>query len=193
MSEDKNILLILDLDETLIHSLPSGTRLDYDFKVFDYEVIKRPYLEHFIFNCSKYFRLAVWSSGSDDYVEEIVKHIFPDTIKPEFVWGRSRATYCPIRDIDTSGIYDPGHFYYIKKLKKIKPLGYTLEKTIIIDDTPSKSKDNYGNAIYVKAFTGEADDRELLFLAEYLIGLKDCKDVRKIEKRGWRNTIKTSL
>jgi len=193
MGEDNKILLVLDLDESLIHSLPTGSGKDFDFMVFDYDVIKRPYLDYFINNCNKFFRMAVWSSGTDDYVEEVVKHIFPDTIKLEFVWGRSRATYCPVVDFDASGSYDPGHYDYVKRLKKIKPLGYSLEKTLIIDDTPSKARDNYGNAIYIKAFTGESNDRELLFLTEYLMGLKDCKDVRKIEKRGWRYVFNAPL
>ena len=58
---------------------------------------------------------------------------------------------------------------------------------IIVDDTPHKCIENYGNAIYPNEYLGEIDDTELLFLAKYLKTLKDATNVRTIEKRGWRN------
>ena len=47
---------------------------------------------------------------------------------------------------------------------------------------------NYGNAIYPKAFEGDPDDRELLLLAAYLETMRHQTNVRKIEKRRWRET-----
>ena len=184
--EDDKILLILDLDETLIHADKGDCAFTHDFEVFDYKVVKRPYLNDFLENCSKDFRIAIWSSASDEYVDEIVRIIKPDFLNLEFVWGRSRATYKPTVDLSETGYSDLDHFHYIKRLKKIKPLGYSLEKTLIVDDTPHKSKENYGNAIYVKEFNGKLEDNELLILEKYLQEIKDCDDVRKIEKRGWR-------
>ncbi len=184
--ENDKILLILDLDETLIHADKGDCAFKPDFEVFDYKVVKRPYLKEFLENCSKDFKIAIWSSASDEYVDEIVSRIKPDSLNLEFVWGRSRATYKPTIDLDETGYSDLAHFHYIKRLKKIKPLGYSLEKTLIVDDTPHKSKENYGNAIYVKEFTGETLDNELQLLEKYLLEIKDFDDVRKIEKRGWR-------
>lgn len=178
--------MILDLDETLIHADKGDCAFTTDFEVFGYKVVKRPYLKNFLENCSKDFRLAVWSSASDEYVNEIVRLIKPGFLDLEFVWGRSRATYKPTIDLNETGYSDFDHFHYIKRLKKIKPLGYRLEKTLIVDDTPHKSKENYGNAIYVKEFNRESEDNELKFLEKYLQEIKDCGDVRKIEKRGWK-------
>lgn len=187
MEDNKEkILLILDLDETLIHADNKDCNFVPDFEVFEYKVIIRPYLAEFLIDCSKHYNLAVWSSASDDYVEEIVKRIKPESVKFEFVWGRSKATYKITLDLNETGYSDLEHFRYIKRLKKVKPLGFRLEKILIVDDTPSKSVDNYGNAIYIKEFNGELDDKELQFLGKYLFELKDCIDVRKIEKRGWR-------
>lgn len=185
--ENDKILLILDLDETLIHADKDDCAFKSDFEVFDYKVVKRPYLKEFLENCNKDFKIAIWSSASDEYVDEIVSKIKPDSLDFEFVWGRSRATYKPTIDLDETGYSDLDHFHYIKRLKKIKPLGYRLEKTLIVDDTPHKSKENYGNAIYVKEFYGESEDNELQILEKYLQEIKDCDDVRKIEKRGWRS------
>ena len=139
------------------------------------------------------FLIAIWSSASDDYVEEITKRIIPKDIKLEFVWGRSRCTYRRNLRIDEYGYYDDdvrNHYHYIKPLKKVKRKGFNLNRILIVDDTPHKSKDNFGNAIYPKEFTGDAEDKELKLLAKYLKTLKDKENVRRIEKRNWKNRIK---
>lgn len=76
------ILLILDLDETLIYASEDSDGFTPDFKVCGYNVVKRPYLEEFLINCSVNFRIAIWSSASDDYVQEVVNRIMPDSVKP---------------------------------------------------------------------------------------------------------------
>ena len=58
-----------------------------------------------------------------------------------------------------------------------------------MDDTPHKSKDNFGNAIYPKAFMGDTSDEELKLLFKYLKTLKEEENVRRIEKRNWRSDI----
>lgn len=190
MTNTDKILLVLDLDETLIHA--SDTRLDRaeDFRLFDYFIYVRPHLERFLTECAAHFRLAVWSSASDDYVAELVQRIFPRQLTPEFVWGRSRCTFSLDRaQVREFGYLDPGsHYNYVKKLHKLKRKGYRLERTLIVDDTPSKCVHNYGNAIYVKEYNGEADDQELPALSRYLATLADAVNVRTLEKRHWRSS-----
>lgn len=93
MSE--KILVILDLDETLIHATDKPHDDTWDFQVFHYKVYKRPYLQEFLLGLKEHFDVAVWSSASDDYVDLIVKEIFPEDYTLKFVWGRSRCTYRP--------------------------------------------------------------------------------------------------
>ena len=184
------LLLILDLDETLIHARMASLERPADFSLFGYHIYKRPHLSEFIQQCSELFYLAVWSSASDDYVKEVVRKIFP---KPEilrFVWGRSRATLR--RNIDPDyrhNSYDPDHMYYLKRLKKVKRLGWDLEKMLIVDDTPEKCLENYGNAIYPKPYEGDQNDNELELLAAYLGTLANAPNVRAIEKRLWRQKV----
>ncbi len=185
----EKILLVLDLDETLIHATETELDRKADFKIFDYHVYKRPFLKEFFDQIKDHFLLAVWSSASDDYVEEIVKHIFPKEIKLEFVWGRSRCTYKRNLRIDEYGYYDDNalnHYNYVKHLKKVKKHGYDQGKILIVDDSPHKCQDNYGNAIYPKEFKGEQQDDELKLLAPYLKTFIGKKTVMKIEKRNWR-------
>lgn len=185
-NKDKT-LLVLDLDETLIHSEYDNPVYEFDFIVFDYKVKKRPFLDEFIKACSKEYLLAIWSSGSHDYVEAIVKEIIPENIHLEFIWGRSKATYQPSNNIYDWATPNLDHFDYLKRLTKIKKLGFGMERALIVDDSPHKSKANYGNAIYVNEFLGDKNDKELFYLQKYLMELKDVKNVRTIEKRGWKN------
>lgn len=55
---------------------------------------------------------------------------------------------------------------------------------MIIDDSAEQVKENFGNAIYIKEFTGTPDS-ELNKLSTYLQKLKSADNVRGIEKRGW--------
>jgi RNA polymerase II subunit A small phosphatase-like protein len=85
-------LLILDIDETLIHATNKSLDRLPDFMISKYQVYKRPYLDEFLQEIKEDFLLAIWSSASDDYVRAVVEKIIPKEIKLEFVWGRSRCT-----------------------------------------------------------------------------------------------------
>lgn len=176
MEPDSPILLILDLDETLVHASETLLHREPDFVVGPYSVYKRPHLSDFLAACSASFRLAIWSSASDDYVRAVIGLIMPTGIEFDFLWGRSRCTrrYAP----------DYLEVEYTKDLRKVRRLGYRLERVLIVDDTPRKVGRYYGNAIYVPPFLGDPD-MVLPRLARYLISLRDVSNVRAVEKRGW--------
>jgi RNA polymerase II subunit A small phosphatase-like protein len=186
------ILLILDLDETLIHATATKLGNDFAFQVFHYYVYKRPGLEAFLATCAEKFDLAVWSSASDDYVEQVVAQIFPPEIKPTFVWGRSRCTPLVSPQIDEHGYYNSdglSHYEYAKLIKKVRRLGYDINRILILDDTPEKVRNCYGNAIYPTPFLGDPNDRELFILSQYLHTLHEAESVRSIEKRQWQQRL----
>lgn len=185
-------LIVLDIDETLVHATNKMLHDNYDFKVFDYFVYKRPFLDEFLLELKKHFKVAVWSSASDDYVQEIVAQIFPKEYELQFVWGRSKCTLqIDSQSIDDYGYFDYfNHMNYSKILKKVARKGYAkIEDILIVDDTPRKCKYNYGNAIYPTEFLGNQDDNELEMLLPYLISIKDVENVRQIEKRTWKEKI----
>jgi len=177
MQESDKLLLVLDLDETLIHASKQPLELTHDFMVFDFYVYQRPNLQWFLKKASNSYQLAIWSSASDDYVQAIAKKIKPENVDFQFIWGRSRCT--------TRRDYDLDQYFREKRLKKLKRHGYSLEKILIVDNTPEKLKDNYGNAIYIKSFEGDQSDNYLTLLYNYLETLKETTNVRIIEKRGW--------
>ncbi|PIE50517.1 MAG: phosphoprotein phosphatase [Flavobacteriales bacterium] len=175
---EENILLILDLDETLIHATENKLNIEEDFKYANYYVYKRPLLKDFLIEMSKYFKLAIWSSADDKYVNDIVERIKPIEVEFEFIFGKSRCTVK--RD------YELDQYVNLKRLKKLKRKGFQLERILIVDDSPEKTQQNFGNAIYISAYEGNLEDTELKHLSEFLINLKDVKNVRTIEKRRWR-------
>ena len=193
MSRERDrILLVLDLDETLIHASDTSLDRPADFTVFGYHVYRRPHLDAFLAAVGESYDLAVWSSASDDYVELIVREIFgADPL--HFVWGRSRATLPRIITSDDYLYWPTDHRHYVKPLAKAKKLGWPLERILIVDDTPEKCVRNYGNAIYAHPFEGDLADDELPLLAAYLETLKDCPNVRKVEKRRWRSAARAAL
>ncbi len=182
-------LLILDLDETLIHASSTQVRKDFDFQIFQYFVYQRPGLAEFLTTCAQHFKLAIWSSASGDYVRAVVEQILPAGVALEFVWDRSRCTPFTTPQLDDYSYYNlvgPSSYEYAKRLKKVRRRGFSLPQTLIVDDTPAKVQQTYGNAIYIKPYLGEAADEELSYLAAYLLTLEDVENVRTVEKRHWR-------
>ncbi len=179
MMKDK--LLILDLDETLIFSSLTKLSFPEDFLVGEYFVYKRPGLENFLEFIQANYQLAIWSSSSSDYAQSIVEDIFVHSDILKFLWARERC----VSKVDL----DSREQYWIKDLKKVKKLGFDLEKVLVIDDSPEKLQRNYGNHIPVTPFKGDSKDNELLKLIIYLDKLKSLDSVRTIEKRNWRFSI----
>lgn len=171
-------LLILDLDETVVWATDDDALANFDFRVAQYYVTKRPHLDTFLETVSNWYEMAVWTSSSDEYARQVVDHVFQKCPPLCFVWARSRCT----RRIDE----DTHEEYSLKNLKKVKGEGYRLERILIIDDTPQKVQKNYGNHLRLHPFEGQANDRELLDVLSFLGWLKDQENFRAIEKRAWR-------
>lgn len=173
-------LLVLDLDETLLYSVNEPLSRAPDHRVGPFHVYLRPYLHRFLREIAQHYDLAVWSAATDDYVQAVVTLATPKNVDLAFVWGRSRCTYR--RDVVEDELY------FVKDLKKVRRKGYSLARTLIVEDTPRKVERHYGNAVYVPPWEGDEEDDLLLDLLEYLRAIYGEPNVRSIEKRGWRST-----
>ncbi len=177
---DDKKLLILDLDETLIHGTEKTLAAPADFCVGEFYIYERPYVREFLSFCHAHFHLAVWSTGSEDYVREVLGVLTDGSNPFEFIWGRNRCTL-------KREAYD-GELSWRKDLKKVHRLGWPLEQVLMLEDTPENLDRHYGNVIRIDAFEGAADDTELLQLQPFLLKLATVTNVRRIEKRGWKRT-----
>ena len=189
-------LLILDMDETLLHTecfrdidyLEEGS---YDFKFplggggwsndeHWYFTIKRPFLDEFMNYAFDNFKVAIWTAGGSDYASEAISRSGIDKNKLEFFWARERCTM--------KYDFETGFRYGVKNLEKVhKSLGWDLNNVLIVDDVQKTSINNYGNLIHIKEFCNDRSDIELKKLMNYLDKIKDSNNFRSIEKRGWSN------
>lgn len=176
MQDKSEKLIVLDLDETLIHATENALSIPCNFRFDHYFIYERPHLRQFLNDLSKHFAIGIWSSAGDDYVNKIAGRVKPDNVDFEMVWGRSR---CSLRRDPVSDGY-----CFEKRLDKLKKKGFRLEQILIVDDSPTKSRTNYGNAVYIREFTGDTSDGELPFLYDYLLTFKAVDNVRTVEKRG---------
>jgi RNA polymerase II subunit A small phosphatase-like protein len=181
-------LLILDIDETLIHaeSFPKEfeDKIKFDFKFKEnekslYYVIKRPYLNEFLNYVFENFEVAIWTAAGYEYAEEILKGIGIDKKNLTFFYTQENCTI----KLD----YESSQYYGVKNLNKLKKKGYDLDKILIVDDISKTAINNYGNLIKIKQFKDDSDDIELLKLISYLEKIKNEPNYRSIEKRGWSN------
>jgi TFIIF-interacting CTD phosphatase-like protein len=172
-------LLILDVDETLVYAVepPLEGRRE-DFRVGPFAVYRRPHLGEFLAAVTEWYDLAVWSSGSGGYVSGVVSTLFRDGPPLVFVWSCDRCT----RRYDAEG----QTYHYAKNLKKVCKFGYDLRRVVMVDDSPEKLSQNYGNHIRVGRFTGDPDDTELRDLLPFLEWLRGVENFRAVEKRHWR-------
>src|SRR5687767_5827865 len=110
------LLLILDLDETLVHATEEPLEFEPHYEVPPYFLYLRPGLRDFRAGVSGLFRLAVWTSSSPAYADAVCRLIFPDTQSLEFVWASDRCT--PTRNFENDS------WCHAKPLKKLKRRGY---------------------------------------------------------------------
>lgn len=173
-------LLILDLDETLIHAAETPLDRPADFRVGPYFAYKRPHLADFLTRVMESFEVGVWTSASPDYAEIVVSAIFPDDARSRlrFVWSCQRC----VRWLNP----DTGDHEWLKDLRKVKRLGWPLDRVVMIDDSPEKLRRHYGNLVRVLPFWGHDDDVELRLLTRFLDRLRTHPDIRPPEKRGWQ-------
>lgn len=175
------LTLMLDLDETLVYASDVELGRAADFKALGYHVYRRPHLQAFLDHVLARYDVGVWTSSGRSYAEAVCAALFPpQTLR--FLWSSERCSIS--RDWTT------GEYLNRKRLQKLKTHGYRLERLIAVDDTPSKHAQNYGNLVCVSEYLGEdPHDEELLHLIEYLDVLADAANVRRIEKRRWRERV----
>ncbi len=175
------LLVILDLDETLIHGTETPLDRPPDFCCGPYLIYRRPGLADFLDGLKEVFSVAVWTSADPTYASCVVENIFPEDMELEFLWSRRRCTH--------RNIPETGEQQVFKNLKKVKRWGFALERVLVVDDSPSVYARSYGNLIQVRGYEGEAEDDELQLLGRYLRLLEDEPNVRRIEKRAWRRAV----
>jgi RNA polymerase II subunit A small phosphatase-like protein len=72
------MLLVLDLDETLVHATETPLEHESQHAIPPYFLYLRPGLAEFLAEVATLFRLAVWTSSSPAYARAVCPLIFRD-------------------------------------------------------------------------------------------------------------------
>jgi TFIIF-interacting CTD phosphatase-like protein len=121
-------LLILDIDETLLHSTYEDLRKEPDFYFKERKVYLRPHLDMFLEYCFRNFDVAIWTSSKAIYAKFVLKKIVNDITLFKFIWTR--------KNCDKKNVWNgfTNETKYIKDINKIE--GYKIDNILFIDDTP---------------------------------------------------------
>jgi len=168
--------LILDLDETLVHSsfiLNDKAVFRLKIKAGDKTsllyILFRPYVREFLKKVAQLFEVVIFTASQKNYADFIIDKLDIDNCI-------SHRLY---RD----------HCVSIKKryVKNLSLIGRNLKNVIIVDNSPLAYKFNVENGIPIETWTGKEDDDSLKRLYALLERLSEVEDVREF-LRGYRVT-----
>ena len=181
----KKKLLLIDLDETLIHT-EFRTKENYkelehfvktskcyvktfsfsdDNCIYFMDVFFRPYLKMFLQEISKYFDLAIFTAAMKNYADTILDYIDPNN--EYFQFRLYRDACIPIQNK-----------LYIKDLRIIKD--YDPSNVILMDNSLYSFMNQPSNGMLVNSFYTNNNDIQLINAKSFLIDhIYPCEDVRK--------------
>ncbi|KXH44810.1 dullard-like phosphatase [Colletotrichum simmondsii] len=177
--------LILDLDETLIHSMSKGGRMSTGHMVevrlnqtyvgaggqtsigpqhpILYWVNKRPHCDDFLRRVCKWYNLVVFTASVQEYADPVIDWLEAER---KFFSARYYRQHCTFRQ---------GAF--IKDLSSVEP---DLSKVMILDNSPLSYMFHQDNAIPIQGWINDPTDNDLLHLVPLLEGLQYVSDVRAL-------------
>ncbi|KAL5221726.1 hypothetical protein ABZP36_026439 [Zizania latifolia] len=175
----KQVTLVLDLDETLVHStLDHCENADFTLQVFfnmknhTVYVRQRPYLKMFLEKVAQMFELVIFTASQRIYAEQLIDRLDPDG---RLISHRMYRESC----IFSGGCYT----------KDLTILGVDLAKVVIVDNTPQVFQLQVDNGIPIKSWFDDPSDQELVELLPFLETLVGVEDVRPIISKTFLRTL----
>ncbi|CAN0127568.1 unnamed protein product [Scytosiphon promiscuus] len=217
-SRRSKFLLLLDLDETLVHCSPhlmqparrrsgggggggggNGGRLRPDLKLemrgrapsdnrpSCMYAWKRPHLDVFLDVVSRWYEVAVFTSGRQSFAEPLIdlidsrcvigKRFFRDSCVRRDA-AQSTATAAGAAAAATAAA-PAGSSESVKDLRVVGSEHFPL-RTVLVDNQP-RTVVQQANVLPVKSwFPRDSEDRQLLDLLPVLLALTACQDVRSV-------------
>ncbi|KRX03544.1 HAD-like domain [Pseudocohnilembus persalinus] len=139
----KQYTLVLDLDETLTHTISAyGPKIRF---------LKRPGLQEFLNEMSLYFEIVVFTAAMQEYADEIIDKIDPQGKISHRLYRQHLKTY--------RGDY----------IKDLSILGRDMSRTLIVDNLRSNFVAQPRNGYEIAEFRGQTFDTTLRRLGRSLI------------------------
>ena len=184
LQKSEKKLLILDLDETLIHADLDYTyegKIKYDTVLYfdsDEEnnipipLIIRPEMYQFLNYASKEFDLVIFTASDQQYADTIINYIEKD------------KKYFKMRLYRNNCIFiEPG--LYIKDLRIFSDYK-KMEDIIILDNSLFSFANQLNNGILITSFFDDKTDTFLSNVKDYLDYIKNEKDIRELNMQSFR-------
>ena len=180
-----NKTLILDLDDTLVHTVDETKKYsqkdlkDAEVNIVHYyepkkgvkidiKFIIRPFALSFLQEISSYFEVISFTASERPYADAIIDKIDPEKNIFDYRLYRDKCIHIKNVWVKNLGIFQ----------------NRELKNLIIVDNTISTFRDNMENGIYIPSFRGEIKDRELINLGDFLKSIILEEDVRiKIKEK----------
>ncbi|XVE88263.1 hypothetical protein DITRI_Ditri19aG0055800 [Diplodiscus trichospermus] len=160
--------IFLDLDETLVHSSPDPPPKMYDFvvrpniegQIMNFYVLKRPGVDSFLEEISKKYEVVVFTAGLKQYASQVLDNLDPK----DLISYRLYRDSC--KEVD-------GKF-----VKDLSEMGRDLGKVVIVDDNPNAYSLQPENAVPIRPFVEDGEDRELAKVAKFFEWSERLDDMR---------------
>ena len=164
--------LILDLDETLVHSSFTPfekndivLNVDFDGIMYNIYVLVRPGAKDFLKNISKYFEVVTFTASLPNYASPLLD-ILDTEHNIKYRLYREHCTFL-------NGIY----------IKDLKRLNRNIKDLIIVDNSPLAYAFHSENGLPIKTWYNDPSDVELTKISKLLEFLSKAKDVRNYIKK----------
>ena len=175
VSNEGKKCLVLDLDETLVHSsfhVPEAHDLVVSLGLPDGSnqniyVAKRPGVDEFLARVSEDFEVVIFTASLAHYADPVIDFL---TI------GMNRFLKAP-REINLRLYRESCLFLRGLYVKDLSRLGRKLEHTVIVDNSPASFLLQPDHGIPIKSWFSDVKDRELPLLQESLGYLVDAENV----------------
>ncbi|KAF8209653.1 HAD-like domain-containing protein [Mycena galopus ATCC 62051] len=161
--------LVLDLDETLIHSsFKSIPNPDFIIPVeiegtwHRFHVLKRPDVENFLGKMGETYEIVVWTAALGQYANPLLDLLDISHAVAHRLFRQSCFSH--------KGAY----------IKDLSHLGRPMADTIILDNSPISFLFHPNNAVPVTSWFNDPHDGELTDLIPFLTDLASVPDVRGI-------------
>ncbi|KAJ1304557.1 hypothetical protein OPQ81_005698 [Rhizoctonia solani] len=161
--------LVLDLDETLVHSsfklIPQAdyvVPVEIEWQWHNVYVIKRPGVDNFLKKMGELYEIVVFTASLSKYADPVLDKLDIHKVVSHRLFRESCYNH--------KGNY----------VKDLSQLGRPLTDTIILDNSPASYIFHPNNAVPVSSWFNDPHDTELTDLCPFLTDLRVVDDVRGV-------------
>ena len=194
-SYDSDLIVVLDMDECLIHSqflsTPAAAKVyahqlqqqrrnstatnarvvdSFRFSLPDGELVHvnvRPGLLEFLQAVTAKFETHIFTAAMEVYAKPLLDHLDPEGTMFDGLWYREHC------------VFDAQQQAYVKDLTKLPALNDSLDRVVLVDNNPLSFLANPSNGILVSSFYSDANDKTLSNVWNLLQELDEkAEDVR---------------